>query len=381
MHVPAQPTPIATMTTIATLLAVATLTAATAHAANPTPEVVARNLAHPWAVAFLPGGRFMVTERPGRLRVVEPDGRVLPPVAGVPAVAAQGQGGLLDVVTDSDFANNRTLYLCYAEPDALNGRTNSTALASARLSADSTRLEDLRVLFSQRPKVASNLHFGCRIVESGRTLFLTLGDRFRHAADAQTLDNHHGKVVRMLKDGGIPPDNPLVAAPRPGALPEIWSWGHRNVQGATLGPDGQLWTHEHGPQGGDEINRPQAGHNHGWPVVSFGKHYGGATIGEGLTEKPGLQPPLHHWTPSIAPSGLAFVTSDRYGPAWKGSLMVGSLKFGYLARLTLANGKVATEERLLQDRGQRVRDVRQGPDGLLYVLTDSPQGELVRLVP
>ena len=371
----------ATIATIATLLAVATLTAATAHAANPTPEVVARNLAHPWAVAFLPGGRFLVTERPGRLRVVEPDGRVLPPVAGVPAVAAQGQGGLLDVVTDSDFAKNRTLYLCYAEPDALNGRTNSTALASARLSADSTRLEDLRVLFSQRPKVASNLHFGCRIVESGRTLFLTLGDRFRHAADAQTLDNHHGKVVRVLKNGGIPPDNPLVAAPRPGALPDIWSWGHRNVQGATLGPDGQLWTHEHGPQGGDEINRPQAGHNHGWPVVSFGVHYGGATIGEGLTEQPGMQPPLHHWTPSIAPSGMAFVTSDRYGPTWTGSLMVGSLKFGYLARLTLANGSVVAEEKLLQDRGQRVRDVRQGPDGLLYVLTDSPQGELLRLAP
>lgn len=371
---------------IAALLALTCLLAATpsVHAAEPRPEVVARDLAHPWGLAFLPDGRFLVTERPGRLRVVEASGRVLPPVAGVPAVAAQGQGGLLDVVTDSGFAQNRTIYLCYSEPGGEGGRANSTALASARLSADGTRLEQLRVVFSQRPKVASSAHFGCRIVESGDTLFLTLGDRFRHSADAQTLDNHHGKVVRVLKSGGAPPDNPLVAsasAARAGALPEIWSWGHRNVQGAALGPDGQLWTHEHGPQGGDEINRPQAGQNHGWPVVSFGKHYGGFTIGEGITEKAGMQPPLHHWTPSIAPSGMAFVTSDRYGPAWKGSLMVGSLKFGYLARLTLANGKVVAEERLLQDRGQRVRDVRLGPDGLLYVLTDSPQGELLRLLP
>ena len=355
--------------------------AAAAQAANPRTEVVAKGLEHPWGLAFVPDGRFLVTERPGRLRLVQADGRIGEPVAGVPAVAAQGQGGLLDVVTDSGFAQNRTLYLCYSEPGAEGGRANSTALASARLSADGTRLEGLRVLFSQRPKVASSAHFGCRIVESGNTLFLTLGDRFRHSADAQTLDNHHGKVVRVLKDGGVPPDNPLVLHPRPGALPEIWSWGHRNMQGATLGPDGQLWTHEHGPQGGDEINRPQAGQNHGWPVVSFGKHYGGFTIGDGITEKAGMQAPLHHWTPSIAPSGMAFVTSDRYGPGWKGNLMVGSLKFGYLARLTLAGNKVVTEERLLQDRGQRVRDVRQGPDGLLYVLTDSPQGELLRLVP
>lgn len=363
------------------LLALVGLAAIATQAATPRPEVVAKGLAHPWGLAFLPDGRFLVTERPGRLRVVEANGRIGAPVAGVPPVVAQGQGGLLDVVTDSGFAQNRTVYLCFSEPGAEGGRANSTALASARLSDDGTRLEGLRVLFSQRPKVASSLHFGCRIVESGNTLFLTLGDRFRHMDDAQTLDNHHGKVVRVLKNGGVPSDNPFALKPSPGALPEIWSWGHRNVQGATLGPDGQLWTHEHGPQGGDEINRPQARQNHGWPVVSFGKHYGGFTVGEGLTEKPGLQPPLHHWTPSIAPSGMAFVTSDRYGPAWKGSLMVGSLKFTHLVRLTLANGKVVAEERLLQDRGQRVRDVRQGPDGLLYVLTDSPEGELVRLRP
>lgn len=347
-------------------------------------EVVARGLTHPWAVAFLPGGRWLVSERVGRLRVVEPDGRVGPPLDGLPPVQAGGQGGLLDVITDRDHAQNRTIHFCYTEPGATpDGRPgNSTAWASARLSDDRRRLEDVQVRFSQRPKWAGALHFGCRLVHApDGHVFLTLGERFQRAADAQTLDNHHGKVVRVLKNGGVPPDNPLVLNPRPGALPEIWSWGHRNMQGATLGPDGQLWTHEHGPQGGDEINRPQAGQNHGWPEVSFGKHYGGFTIGEGLSEKAGMQAPLHHWTPSIAPSGMAFVTSDRYGPGWKGNLMVGSLKFGYLARLTLAGNKVVAEERLLQDRGQRVRDVRQGPDGLLYVLTDSPQGELLRLVP
>ena len=241
--------------------------------------MVAKDLAHPWGLAFLPDGRFLVTERPGRLRVVEANGRVGAPVAGVPPVVAQGQGGLLDVVTDSAFAQNRTVYLCYSEPDTLSGRTNSTALASARLSDDGTRLEGLRVLFSQRPKVASSAHFGCRIVESGPTLFLTLGDRFRHAADAQTLDNHHGKVVRIGKDGTVPKDNPFVNTV--GAKPEIWSYGHRNAQGAALGADGTLWMHEHGPQGGDEINLSLAGKNYGWPVITYGENYGGGKIGEG----------------------------------------------------------------------------------------------------
>jgi glucose/arabinose dehydrogenase len=346
---------------------------------------VAQGLENPWAVAFLPEGRLLVTERPGRLRVVEADGRLNPPGAGLPAVAAGGQGGLLDVVPDRGFGSNRTLYFCFSEPAPAGAAGNSTALARARLSEDRTRLEDLRVIFSQRPKVASSLHFGCRIVEGmkdGRpdgTLFLTLGERFQRMQDAQTLDNHLGKVVRVGKDGSVPRDNPFVG--RPGALPEIWSYGHRNPQGATLGPDGRLWMHEHGPQGGDEINLPQPGRNYGWPVITFGEQYGGGPIGAGITAQAGMEQPLHHWTPSIAPSGMAFLTSDRYGPAWKGSLFVGSLKFQFLNRVELSGAKVVREERLLGDLGERIRDVQQGPDGYLYVLTDNPKGRLMRLVP
>lgn len=345
---------------------------------------VAQGLENPWAVAFLPEGRFVVTERPGRLRVVEADGRLNPPVAGLPPVAAGGQGGLLDVALDSGFASNRTLYFCFSEPAPAGAAGNSTALARARLSEDRTRLEDVRVIFSQRPKVASSLHFGCRIVEGmkdGRpdgTLFLTLGERFQRMQEAQTLDNHHGKIVRVGKDGSVPRDNPFVG--RPGALPEIWSYGHRNPQGATLGPDGRLWMHEHGPQGGDEINLPLPGRNYGWPVITFGEQYGGGLIGAGITAKAGMEPPLHHWTPSIAPSGMAFLTSERYGAAWKGSLFVGSLKFQFLNRVELSGGKVVREERLLTDLGERIRDVRQGPDGWLYVLIDNAKGRLLRLV-
>ena len=339
-------------------------------------EVVVRGLENPWGMAFIDGGRLLVTERPGRLRVVQPDGRLGAPVAGVPAVDAVGQGGLLDVAADRDFARNRQVFLCYSEAGPGG---NSTALARARLSADATRLEDVKLIFSQRPKVVSRLHFGCRIVEArDHSLFLTLGDRFERKEDAQTLDNHHGKIVRIGKDGSVPKDNPFVG--RSGALPEIWSLGHRNPQGATLGPDGRLWVHEHGPQGGDELNRPQPGRNYGWPVITHGEQYGGGPIGAGIAAKEGLEPPLHHWTPSIAPSGMAFLTSDRYGPAWRGNLFVGSLKFQYLDRITLAGGKVVREERLLTDVGDRIRDVRQGPDGYLYLLTDSAKGRLLRVI-
>nr|WP_233259549.1 PQQ-dependent sugar dehydrogenase [Ramlibacter sp. WS9] len=333
-------------------------------------------LENPWAVAFLPQSRYLVTERPGRMRIIDAGGRMGTPLAGLPEVAAGGQGGLLDVVLDSAFEQNRTLYFCFSEP---GGAGNSTALARARLSRDASRLEDVKVIFSQKPKVSSRLHFGCRIVESrDGLLFLTLGDRFQRKDDAQTLDNHHGKVVRLTKEGSPAPGNPFSG--QPGALPEIWSYGHRNSQGATLGPDGRFWMHEHGPQGGDEINVPQAGRNHGWPVITYGENYGGGKIGEGITARAGMEQPLHYWVPSIAPSGMAFLTSDRYGPAMKGNLFIGSLKFGYLARLELADGKVVREHKLLQGVG-RVRDVRQGPDGLLYVLTDESKGRLLRLLP
>lgn len=347
--------------------------------AEPRPEVVASGLESPWGLAFLPDGRFLVTERPGRLRVVDADGKLGAPVAGLPPIAAGGQGGLLDVQVDSAFARNRTLYFCFSEPEA-GGAANGTALARGRLSADGSRLEGVSVIFSQKPKVASRNHFGCRIVEArDGTLFLTLGDRFSRKEDAQRLDNHLGKIVRIGKDGSVPADNPFVG--RAGALPEIWSYGHRNGQGATLAPDGTLWMHEHGPQGGDEINIPQAGRNYGWPVITYGENYGGGRIGDGITQKEGMEQPLHYWVPSIAPSGMAFLTSDRYGAGWKGNLFIGSLKFGYLDRIELKDGKVTAEHKLLEGGRARIRDVRQGPDGLLYVLTDESNGKLIRLLP
>lgn len=347
--------------------------------AAPRVEVVASGLEHPWAVAFIDGGRMLVTERAGRLRLVSAGGQTGKPLAGLPRIEAGGQGGLLDLVTDRDFARNRTLYFCYAEP-AASGYGNSTALARARLADDASRLEQVKVLFSQQPKFSSRAHFGCRIVEAADgTLFLTLGDRFQRMADAQTLDNHHGKVVRVRKDGGTPPDNPFVG--RAGARPEIWSLGHRNVQGAALGPDGRLWTHEHGPQGGDELNRPEAGRNYGWPVITYGENYGGGPVGAGLTRKAGMEQPLWQWTPSIAPSGMAFVRGTRYGKAWQGSLLLGSLKFRHLLRLELDGTRVVREEKLLTGLGQRVRDVREGPDGFIYLLTDEDDGQLLRLLP
>ena len=349
-------------------------------------EVVATDLESPWALAFLPNRHFLVTERPGRMRVISPDGTHGKPISGLPAIATGGQGGLLDVLLDADFEKTRTLSFCFSEP-AAGGRGNSTALARAMLSADNTVLQNLKVIFSQKPKVVSGAHFGCRIVEgltNGQpdgTLFLTLGDRYSRMDDAQKLDNHLGKIIRISKDGSVPADNPLLKSA--GALPEIWSWGHRNVQGATLAPDGRLWAHEHGPQGGDEINLPLPGRNYGWPVITQGENYGGGKIGAGINARAGMEQPLHHWTPSIAPSGMAFLTSDRYGASWRGNLFVGSLKFGYLNRIELDapfKGRVQGEHKLLEGVG-RVRDVRQGPDGWLYVLTDSPQGRLLRVLP
>jgi aldose sugar dehydrogenase len=368
------------------------LITATASAQIPRFEVVAKGLEHPWAVAFMGDGQMLVTERPGRLRVVAANGALGEPVLGLPAIDACGQGGLLDVVVDSAFRQNRTLYFCFSEP-APSGQFaqsgNSTALARARLSADARRLDEVKVIFRQLPKFSSSAHFGCRIVEAVKngqpdgTLFLTLGDRFSRMQDAQTLDNHHGKVVRVGKDGSVPKDNPFVntAGNNAGIKPEIWSYGHRNVQGAVLAPDGTLWTHEHGPQGGDEINTPQAGKNYGWPVITYGENYGGGKIGVGLTAQAGMEQPLHYWVPSIAPSGMAFVTSEKYGSTWRGNLLVGSLKFQYLNRIVLDGNKVVREEKLLTDLNQRIRDVRQAPDGLIYVLTDASNGQLIRLLP
>ncbi len=339
-------------------------------------ELVVDGLERPWAFAALPGGAWLFTEKAGRMRIADAAGKLGAPLAGVPKVDDGGQGGLLDVLLDSGFASNRQLYLCYSEPG--EGGSAGTALAKARLSADGKTLEGLQVIFSQKPKMKSRAHFGCRIVEArDGHLFLSLGDRYLGMQSAQTLDNHIGKVVRIGKDGKAPADNPFVG--RAGALPEIWSYGHRNSQGAVLDGQGRLWTHEHGPQGGDELNRPEAGKNYGWPVITYGENYGGGKIGDGLTHKDGMEQPIVKWVPSIAPAGLALLSSDAYGADWKGSFFIGSLKFRHLERVKLDDaGKVIAQERLLADIG-RVRDVRQGPDGLIYLLTESEPAQLLRL--
>ena len=334
---------------------------------------VVRGLEHPWALAFLPDGRILVTERPGRLRIVQADGRISDPLNGVPAVATQGQGGMLDLMLDERFAENRTLYFCYAEAGAGG---SGTAVARARLEGDA--LLDVRVLFRQLPKVSGGLHFGCRIA-AGRDgmLYVTLGERYQRDR-AQELGNHFGKVVRIRPDGSVPPDNPFAS--RAGAQPEIWSFGHRNPQGMARHPlTGALWIHEHGARGGDEINIPEAGKNYGWPVITHGVDYSGASIGIG-TAAPGMEQPRHVWVPSIAPSGMAFYAGDAF-PAWKGNLFIGALAGQRLVRLELDGDKVIREERLLAELRERIRDVRVGADGLIYLLTDSSSGRLLRLEP
>ena len=352
--------------------------AASAQGTVPRQEVLATGIANGWAIAPLPDQRFVLSERAGKLWLLDGKGQKQSELSGLPPVDFGGQGGLLDVVADSQFASNRRIYFCYAEPGSEKG-TNSTALGSARMARDERSLEDVKVLFSQRPKVKSSAHFGCRIAEArDGTLFLSLGDRYSRRNDAQTLDNHHGKLIRIAKDGSVPADNPYVA--RKDALPEIYSHGHRNSQGLTIAPDGKLWLHEHGPQGGDEINLPQPGKNYGWPVITYGEEYGGGKIGES-TQKVGLEQPLHYWVPSIAPSGMAFVSGERYGAAWRGNLLIGALKGRHLARLEIKDGKVLAEHKLYAQTGDRIRDVRQGADGLVSLLTDGPDGKLIRLQP
>ena len=336
---------------------------------------ITAGLEHPWGMAFLPDGRVLVTERPGRLRIIERDGKAGPPIAGVPPVDAKGQGGLLDVALDPAFAKNRLVYLSYSEP---REGGNGTSVARGVLEGGS--LTGVQVIFRQQPAMQSGHHFGSRLVfaRDGR-LFVTLGERNIGRAHAQTLDNTLGKIVRINPDGSIPPDNPFVG--RKGALPEIWSYGHRNVQGAALHPvTGELWANEHGPKGGDELNRVLPGRNYGWPTVSYGTEYTGEKISDSGTA-PGFEPPVHYWVPSIATSGLMFYTGDRF-PAWRGSAFVGGLKSQQLVRLRLDGDRVVEEERLLRGVAkERVRDVEQGPDGYIYLLTDEDNGRLLRLQP
>ena len=338
-------------------------------------DTIAEGLENPWGLAFLPDGRMLVTERPGRLNLVSKDGEVSE-VGNVPDVVARGQGGLLDVALDPAFTDNRLVYLSYAE--AGEGGAG-TAVARGNLSDDNRLLENVQVIFRQTPKVAGGNHFGSRLVfaPDGK-LFITLGERFNYRDRAQDLDATLGKVVRINPDGSVPQDNPFVG--KDGARPEIWSYGHRNPQSAAINPQtGALWTVEHGARGGDELNIPEAGKNYGWPVISYGVNYDGSKIGEG-TEKEGMEQPVKYWVPSYAPSGMAFYTGDLF-PDWKGDLFVGALAAQELVRLELDGNSVTDEERLLSDLGERIRDVRQGPDGALYVLTDSSDGKLLRLSP
>ncbi|WP_134496359.1 PQQ-dependent sugar dehydrogenase [Microvirga pakistanensis] len=340
-------------------------------------ETFARNLQNPWSLAFLPDGRMLVTERPGRLRIVDPEGNLSEPIKGLPPISARGQGGLLDVALDPNFAQNRLVYLSLAE-DRGEGR-NGTSVARGRLSQDGTSLEGTQVIFRQEPSYAGTYHFGSRLVfDRDGNLFVTLGERNDLRDQAQGLGNHLGKIVRIKPAGGAVPDNPFVT--QEDARPEIWSYGHRNIQSAALHPTtGELWTVEHGARGGDEVNIPQKGKNYGWPVISYGVHYSGQKIGQG-TRRPGMEQPVYYWDPSIAPSGMAFYTGDKF-PAWRGSILVGALAGKLVSRLETSGNRVTGEERMLQNLGERIRDVRQGPDGLIYLLTDSRQGRILRMKP
>lgn len=338
---------------------------------------VVGGLNHPWAMAFLPEGGVLITERPGNLRLLRIPGGLSKPLAGVPKVAAQGQGGLLDVALSPDFARDRYVYLSYAEAD---GSKSGTAVGRGKLSADGTALEDFRVLFRQQPKLSSGLHYGSRLVFDGKGyLYISLGENNQRPT-AQDLDKLQGKVVRLKADGSVPPDNPFVG--QAGARPEIWSYGHRNPQGMALNPwSGQLWENEHGPRGGDEINLVQRGKNYGWPLATHGINYSGQPIPEAKgADLPGMEPPLYWWPKSPAISGMAFYSADRF-PAWRNSVFIGALANQNLIRLTLDGDRVVAQEWLLTDRKQRIRDVRQGPDGYVYVLTDASPGELLRLAP
>lgn len=336
---------------------------------------VSEGLEYPWGLAFLPDGRMLVTERPGRLRLIGRDGKLDPrPIAGVPTAAATGQGGLLDVVLHPGFETNGWVYLSYA---AGGEGGYGTTLARGRLEGHALR--DVEVLFSMRPRTWAGQHFGSRLVFDRKGfLYITLGDR-GEMARAQRLDDHAGSVIRLHDDGRVPADNPFVGVAN--ALPEKFTLGHRNIQGAALHPQtGELWAHEHGPQGGDEINIIRAGGNYGWPVITYGRNYvSGTRIGEG-SEKAGMAQPLLQWTPSIAPAGMAFYTGDKF-PAWRGSLFVGALRGQMLVRLELDGHRIVREERLLENQLGRIRDVRNGPDGFLYLLTDTANGRIVRLEP
>lgn len=339
---------------------------------------VATGLAHPWGLQFLPDGRMLVSERVGNLRIVSNDGTISEPISDVPKVLVAGQGGLLDVRLAPDFATSKEIFLSYAEPR--EGFKNGTTVARAKLQLSESgggALSDVKVIFRQQPAIASNLHFGSRLVFApDGTLFVTTGERGIVRNEAQNPAGHLGKIIRINRDGSVPDDNPKPD----GWKPEIWSIGHRNVQGAAINPEtGKLWTVEHGARGGDELNHPEKGKNYGWPVITYGRDYTYLPIGEGQ-KKDGLEQPVYYWDPSIATSGLTFYSGNLF-PDWKGNAFVGGLAGQQLTRLMLKDGEVVGEEKLLVDQDERIRDVRQGPDGALWVLTDDPNGKLLKITP
>ena len=347
---------------------------------------VAEGLEKPWGMTFLPDGRMLVTEKPGRLRVVSANGTLSEPVAGLPAVDARGQGGLLDVTLDPRFASTRLIYWSYAEPR--DDGANNTAVARGRLVDEGTakpRVENVEVIFHQTPSLNSRLHFGSRLVwRRDGTLFVTMGDRSitEGRMQAQKMDGLLGKIARINADGSIPKDNPFIG--KEGVPGAIWSVGHRNIQAATLHPaNGELWEVEHGTRGGDEINVARKGQDYGWPTIAYGIEYKGGPITGGITAKEGMEQPLYYFDPVIAPSGMVFYTADLF-PAWKGNLFIGGLASTALVRLTIKGERVVDEERLLTDmqpKPERIRDVRQGPEGAIYLLTDNEKGRLLKVVP
>mgnify|MGYP001473450961 FL=1 len=339
-------------------------------------QTFASGLVNPWGLAFLPDGRLLVTERPGRMRIVSAEGQLSPPLKNVPEAWASGQGGLLDVIADKSFAQSRTIFFCYAERTGGGGRT---AVARAKLNDGAGRLDETRVIFRQEGPLSSGNHYGCRIAQAADgNLFVTLGDHYSARDEAQSLANHIGKVIRIAPDGSAPADNPFVG--RAGARPEIWSLGHRNQQALAINPaNGEVWEFEHGPRGGDEVNFIVKGRNYGWPVIGFGVDYSGAKIHE-ATAKDGMEQPAKYWVPSISPSGATFYTGKLF-PKWNGSLFAGALSGRMLVRLTVNGHAVTGEERLLQNLHERIRDVRQGPDGALWLLTDNSAGSMLRVTP